>query len=130
MSNLALEYGLIALTPTADHSAKRGYAVKASSTSAALVDDVTDVPFGVIVEGNDTDGKDSIAICGSGLPVKVKLDATPGSVVLGSYLTPTATGTWVLDAGSGDRVQAARALEAGAAGELIMAILLNPIALT
>jgi len=127
MSNLALEYGLVSLTPTADHSDKRGFAVKASTGSAALIAAITDVPLGVITEGAPTSGKDSVAICGSGLVVKVKLDATPGSVVLGSYLTTTATGTFVLDDAAGSRAVTARALEAGAANELIRAVLINPV---
>lgn len=124
--------GVLALTPTADHSGKEGFAVKASGTSAALVAAATDIPLGVVLEGATTAKKDAVALCDGGLAgtVKVKLDATPGTVALGTYLVITATGTATADPGSGARVRHARALEAGAANELIEAVLLTPVALS
>ena len=129
MSKLALEVGIIALTPTADQTHYRGYFVEASSGSAAICNAATDLPIGVIVDGQPTTGQSSIAVA-PGLIVKVKVTGTgPGTIANGTLLTLKADGTVQADAGSGARVQVARALEAGAANELITACLLQPVAL-
>lgn len=131
MSKLALDHGVIALTPTADQSSSRGYFVEASSGSAAIVNAATDDAIGVIVDGQPTTGRSSIALCGSGLVAKVKVTGTsPGTIALGTYLTVKSDGTVQADAGSGGRVRVARALEAGAANELIDAILINTAVLS
>lgn len=130
MSKLALDSGVIALTPTADHTSSRGYFVEASSGSAAIVNAATDLPLGVIVDGQPTTGKSSIALSGSGHVAKVKVTGTsPGTIALGTYLTVKNDGTVQADAGSGARVQVARALESGAANELIDALLINPVSI-
>lgn len=127
----AMDKAIVAMTPTADHSAKRGYFVTAANGQAALVTTpATDDPYGVILDGENTTGKDSIAICGGNAgPVKVKLSANPGTVAAGTRLQLDATtvGTVCADAGTGARVICARALESGAADELIRAILLSPV---
>lgn len=123
--------GIIPLTPTADHTGKEGYFVENSSGSAAICNAATDIPLGVITEGQPTTGKSSIALPCVGRTVKVKVTSdTPGTIALGTYLTVKADGTVQADAGSGSRVRVARALEAGAAGELIEAYLLEPTALS
>jgi hypothetical protein len=126
---IARSNGIIPVTPLADHTGKEGYALLATG---AVCSAVTDIPLGVITEGQPTTGKDAVALCDGGLAgtVKVKLDGTPGTVVTGSYLQITATGTFKLDAGTGNRVLCARALEAGAANELIEAVLFKPTALS
>jgi hypothetical protein len=130
MSKLALDSGIIALTPTADQSSSRGLFVEASSGSAAICNAAADLPIGVIVDGAPTTGKSSIAVA-PGLIVKVKVTGTsPGTIALGTYLTLKNDGTVQADAGSGSRVQVARALEAGAANELIEAVLLPPLTLS
>ena len=130
MSKLAFDSGVIALTPTADQRSSRGIFVEASSGSAAIVNAATDLPIGVIVDGTDTTGKSSIAVS-PGLVVVVKVTGTsPGTINLGTYLTLKADGTVQADAGSGARVQVARALESGAANELISAVLLPPLTLS
>lgn len=127
MSKLAMEQGVIALTPTADHTDSRGYFVEASSGSAAIVNAATDIPLGVIVDGQPTTGKSSIAVS-PGLIVKVKVTGTsPGTINLGTFLTVKNDGTVQADGGSGARVQVARALESGAANELIDAVLITPV---
>ncbi len=127
----AMDKAIVAMTPTADHREKRGFFVTAAAGLAALVvTPATDDPYGVILDGEDTTGKDSVALCGGNAgPVKVKLAAAPGTVVAGTRLQLSATtaGTAGADAGTGARVVCARALEAGEANELIMAILLAPI---
>ena len=129
MSKLALDVGIMAITPTADQTNYRGYFVEASSGSAAICNAATDLPIGVIVDGQPTTGQSSIAVA-SGLAVKVKVTGTsPGTIALGTYLTLKSDGTVQADAGSGARVQVARALESGAAGELITAVLINPVSI-
>lgn len=127
----AMDKAIVAMTPTADHSEKRGFFVTAAAGLAALVTTpATDDPYGVILDGEDTDGKDSVALCGGNAgPVKVKLSASPGTVVAGTRLQLDATtiATACADAGTGARVVCARALETGAANELIKAILLDPV---
>lgn len=130
MSKLAADSAIIALTPTADQTSSRGYFVEASSGSAAIVNAATDLPIGVIVDGQPTTGKSTIAV-GIGLLVKVKVTGTsPGTINLGTYLTVKNDGTVQADAGSGNRVQVARAMESGAANELIDAVLLQPVSLS
>ena len=123
--------GVIPMTPNETHVGKEGFAVKVSSGKAALVTGATDIPIGVILDGEDTAGNSSVAVCElPGGTVRVKLDGTPGTVAVGTYLTITATGTFKADAGSGSRVQCARALQSGAANELIEAILFKPASLS
>lgn len=130
MSKLLLDQGVVALVPTADQSLLRGYFVENSSGSAAVCNAATDLPIGVIVDGQPTTGRSSIAVS-PGLVVPVKVTGTsPGTINLGTYLTLKNDGTVQADAGTGSRVQVARALESGAAGEIISAVLLNPIALS
>jgi hypothetical protein len=131
-SKLAFDNGVIPLAPTADQSALRGYFVENSSGSAAVCNAATDIPLGCIVDGaTSTAGRSAIAICGSGVIAMVKVTGTsPGTITLGTYLTVKNDGTVQADAGSGGRVRVARAVEAGAAGELIAAVLIDPIALS
>lgn len=130
MSKLVYDSGIISLTPTADQTGSRGIFVEASSGSAAIVNAATDLPIGVIVDGALTTGKSSIAV-GIGMVVPVKVTGTsPGTIALGTYLTVKSDGTVQADAGSGNRVQVARALESGAANEIIAAVLLQPVSLS
>jgi hypothetical protein len=121
---------VIPLTPTSDQTGKEGYFVKPSSGKADLSDSAGDLILGVITEGAATTGKSSIALPNFGGTVKVKLNTTPGAVGLGSPLILHTNGTLKLDTGSGSRWRVARALEAGAAGELIEARLIEPTLLT
>lgn len=128
MSKLAYDSGVITITPAADQSANRGFLV---STAGALPSNfTTTLPLGVIVDGQPTTGKSSVAVA-PGLVVKVKLSASPGSVVFGSVLAlDSATpGAVKLSPGAGTaRVEIGRALEAGAANELIDVVLWQPVA--
>lgn len=126
---IARSNAIVPLTPTADHTGKDGYFVLATG---ALVSSATaTLPLGVITEGFDTTGKDSVALPNFAGTVKVKVTtSSPGSIVAGSFLTVKADGTVQLDAGTGSRIQVARAIEAGAAGELIEAYLVHPALLS
>ena len=120
------EEAIIAMTPNEDQRGKEGFAVKVSSGKAALCTAATDIPIGVIVEGENTDGTSSVQVADAGgKPVLVKLDGTPGTVAIGTYLTITATGTF--KATTTATTQCARALQSGAANELIEAVLFRPI---
>jgi len=119
---------VIPITPDADHTGLEGYFIDIDGGESSLSDTVTVAPFGVILEGGKTNGKDSIATPGFGGTVKVKVTGTaPGAIVLGSGLKLAAEdGTVKLDGGTGGGVRVAIALEAGAANELIEARLVEP----
>ncbi len=112
-------------TSAADLSTKAGYFVEASSGAVSVVNAATDNPLGVVVDGVPSGGANAIGL--PGIIAKVKLDGAPGTVALGTYLTVTATGTAKADAATGARVVVARALEAGAADELITAQIIVPV---
>lgn len=119
----ARENAIIPITPAADHSGKEGYAVTTNGTTCAIVSSNASSAFGVIVRGYPTTGKDSVAAFSSGIPVKVKLAASAGTVVLGTKLKVHTDGTFAAsDLGVGD-VIGAIALEDGANNELIDAVL-------
>lgn len=121
---IARSNAIFPLTPTADHTGKEGYFVLATG---ALVSSATStLPLGCITEGQPTTGKDAVALHNFAGTVKVKLGATPGSVVAGSSLVLQADGSTKLDPGTGARIRVARALEAGVAQELIEAVLVDP----
>jgi len=127
---IARQLPIIALTPTADHTGLEGSFILA--TGAIVTSATATLPLGVILEGFTTSQKDSVALPNLSATVKVKLSATPGSVVFGSYLVldGTTLGTVKLDPATGARIQVARALEAGVAGELIEAYLVEPAILS
>lgn len=121
---IARSTAIIPLTPTADHTGLEGSFILATG---ALVSSATaTLPLGLITEGFPVTGKDSVALHNFGGTVKVKLGATPGSVIAGSSLVLQADGTTKLDPGTGARIRVARALEAGVAQELIEAVLVDP----
>lgn len=113
------------ITAPADQRAKEGHFTDAAG---AVVSSATAAPHGLIVDGGDTGGLTTIAPCAGGAPgsFSVKLSAVPGSVVKGSRLVLVNDGTAKLDPGTGARVMVAEAQEAGAAGELIEAVLISP----
>jgi len=124
---LKREYPILSLVPNEDHTSKEGYAVKANSTKAQLVTADTDSPIGVVLDGGPTTGRSAVLLadCSQGT-CRVKLDATPGTVTLGTYLTITASATFKQAVST--KTMCARALEAGAANELIEAVLFRPVA--
>lgn len=116
---------ILPLTPAVDHSDYESYFVKLSAGKAAIVTSATDLPFGVILDGEDTDGQDSIAVCGGNAgPCEVKLN---GIVSKGAYLQLESDGTVITDAETGARVLVGIALESGVAEEKIPAVLITPI---
>lgn len=125
---IARNSAILPLTPTADHTGLEGYFIL---PTGALVSSATAaVPLGVITEGSRINEKDSVALHNFGGTVKVKLGATPGAVIAGSYLVLQADGSTKLDSGAGARIRVARAVEAGVAQELIEAVLIDPVILS
>lgn len=115
---------IVAMTPAADQSDKQGYLVKNSSGDAAIVAATTDLPMGVIVDGETTSGKSSIALLNFSGTVHVKLS---GTVSANDLLQVHSDGTLRVDAAAGARVVVARALEAGVSGDLIEAAFYGPL---
>lgn len=123
---LARTNAIFPVTPAADYTGYEGYFVKAAGNTVTLCTGTTDSPIGVITEGSETTGKCAVAMIGAGLAgtVKVKITASsPGTIVFGSPLELAAEdGTVKLGTGGGATVVAI-AMESGAAGELIEAVL-------
>ena len=117
---------IIALVPSADHSEKEGYFVNLVSGLAALVSATTDLPIGVILEGEGTDGQDSIALQNFGGIVSVKVVGTATAGADGQLNNDGS----VKDDTSGTRVVVCRFLESGTTGALVKAVLYRPLALS
>lgn len=128
MNTIVKEQGILALTPNQDHTGMEGYFVVFSNGNASLSTSATDEVIGVIVDGDITTAKSSVAVNGafSGI-VKVKLQS---SVNQGDYLVLFTDGSVKTDPGTGARRRVARALESGNAAELINAALMPPLALS
>jgi len=130
MSQFARASAVIALTPAADQSAKKGFLVTiAGSTATVHVTSTTTVPAkGVILDGTTTAGKSSVAILGSGIPpVKIKAG---GTITKGDFVSQNTDGTVITDPGTGSRVRVGIALEDGTVDELIEVATLPPVALS
>lgn len=116
---------IIAMTPAVDHSEKIGYFVILTAGLPVVSASAADVPFGVLLDGEEADGVDSIGICGGNFgPAEVKLSA---AVSKGDYLQLHSDGSVIEDAATGARVIVALALEDGVSGALIEAVILTPV---
>ena len=116
--SLTRDTAIFALTPAADQTGKEGYAVKIVAGEAAI-STAHDGNFGVILDGETTSGKSTIASnAGASGTVKVKLS---GTVALGGNLMVHTDGTFKAHAST--KIVAAVAMEAGVADELIEAAL-------
>jgi len=123
--SIARKEAIIALTPAADHSEKEGYFIQLTAGVPVVISSAATVPFGIIIDGEEADGVDSVGVCGGNLPtVRVKLS---GTVAKGDSLQLAADGSAVVDAGSGARVVVGKALEAGVSGDLIETVILTPV---
>jgi hypothetical protein len=116
---------IVPLTPAADHRTYEGYFVNLSAGTAAKSTSATTRPFGLILEGENTDGVDSIAICGGNAgPCLVKAS---GVIAQGAYVQLHTDGSVVTDATSGPRVLVGIALESAVSGDLFECQLITPI---
>lgn len=113
------------LEAAADHSTKRGYFVELSAGKASIVNATTDVPYGLILDGEEAGGQDAIAISGGNVgTVRVKVG---GAVAKGALGQLQNDGSVITDAGTGARVLVCKFMEAGAADELVEAIIFLPV---
>lgn len=129
---LTRDNALIPMTPNEDQTGKEGYAVKVDGTTAnkaVLVTGITNTPFGIIVDGDTTSGKSTVAVAGSfSGTVWAKLSASPGTVNAGTKLEITANGT-LKASGTSTARNIAVALESGSANEMIeAAVIFDPVA--
>ena len=101
---------------------KIGYAVIASSTNkqVILADDANDICLGILTNDNTSGGAVAVALPGE--VCKVKLG---GAVDFGGELKAADGGALVAAGGTGDNNVVAKALEDGASGDLIYAVVMN-----
>jgi len=128
---LARTNAIIPLPTSADYplAGKEGYAVALIDGYASIQDDAAGTPFGVLLEAGDVPGKASVAVLAGGLAgtVRVKLVQAVEAIGTDLQLVGSAGGCgFGPDAGAGERVVTAQALETGAIGELIEAVLFKP----
>jgi len=116
--SLTRDTAIFALTPAADQTGKEGYAVKIAAGEAAI-STAHNGNFGVILDGETTSGKSTIAsMAGASGTVKVKLS---GTVALGEKLMIHTDGTWKAHTSTNN--VSGMAMEAGVADELVEAAL-------
>jgi len=114
----------IALT---DQTPRDGYFVDAAGV---LMASATVAPFGVITDGGAVGGLTTAAVSAGGYrgTLRVKLKASgAGSIAVGTALILVNDGTVKATAGASGSVIVATALEAGVDGELIEAVLMQPV---
>lgn len=108
-----------------DLSAKKGYAAIITSSTVDLVSTPGIGMFGVILDGEIAGGRSTVApFHNSPGTVPVKLNATPGTVTPGVELSVTASGDF--KAAASTEFKCAVAMESGAGGEIIEAVLFKP----
>ncbi|MFO7534720.1 MAG: hypothetical protein R6X19_03395 [Kiritimatiellia bacterium] len=117
--------GIISMTPGADHSEKEGHFVNGSAGKPVVCAAATDKPIGVLLDGEATTGKDTVALCGatSGTCL-VKLGGAATKLSHGELV---AGGTVKNDTGAGARILCCTFLEDGVEGELVEAAIITPI---
>lgn len=107
---------------------KEGYAATIIDGVVYVQDDPVSAPFGVIVEAGPSQATIAISAGGLAGTVRVKLAAAVTTVGRSLSLVSTAQGcAFGPTPGTGARVIVAQAMETGAIGELIEAVLFNPI---
>jgi len=130
----ARDKAVYAFTPATDFGGgdpttnKKGFLVTLANDTATLSASASVHAEGVILDPEGTDGKASIGVLGGNIgPVHVRLG---GTVAKGAKIQQGADGRVVTDAGAGARVVVGLCLEAGVVGELVEAVLKDPISLT
>ncbi|MDR2981997.1 MAG: hypothetical protein LBV12_07085 [Puniceicoccales bacterium] len=118
---------ILPMQSSQDLSEKEGYFIKKDGT---LVTAATDVPHGLILDGEKS-GFAAVAVPGGFAgTAHVKLGPTPGTVDVGTYLVLNADGSANADTGAGARVRVAKATQAGTGDELIEAVIFDPVVFT
>lgn len=118
-----------------DTFGKEGYPVDANSDGTVdLCQDATgNPPFGVVVLGATHPGVVAVAVAAGGVAGTIRVKLLEAVTAPGTYLRLVEVGGAIAfgpDPGTGARVIMAQALEAGAANELIEAVLFRPITYT
>ena len=111
---------------------KEGYAVTLVSDGTVSIhgDAVGGSPFGVLVLGAKYPGKVTVAVAAGGLAGTVRVKLLQAVTEAGSYLklVDSANGcAFGPDPSTGERIVMGQALETGAIGELIEAVIFKPI---
>lgn len=120
---------VIALTPAADYTAKKGYLVDIASETATVSTSATTPAKGVILDTHETAAgyateKISVGILGAvkgTVPMRCG-----GTITKGTLVCQHTDGTIITDAGSGARTAVGIALESGVAGENIEVAPITP----
>jgi hypothetical protein len=125
----ARDNAIIALTPAADYTAKKGYTGTFSSDTFTISTSNTTPATGVILDGNETAAgyateKVSVAIIGS-VKGTIPMRAS-GTITKGARVQQSTDGTIITDAGTGARVVIGVALESAVTGENIEVAPIGP----
>ena len=126
---IARDNAVIALTPAADYSAKKGYLGTFSGDTFTVSASATSPATGVIIDPNETAAgyateKVGVAIIGAvkgSVPMRLG-----GSVTKGARVKQHTDGTVITDA-AGERVVVGIALETGVSGENIEVAPVGPL---
>lgn len=119
---------VLSLVPNETHVDKEGYLVRVASGKAALSASATVEADGVILDGEATTGKSSVALLGGNIGlIRMKLT---GAVSQGGRLIQHTDGTVKADTATGARVVVAKAIEDGVDGELVAVLPCTPIVYT
>jgi hypothetical protein len=115
-----------------DLTGKEGFPVwidTPTKTARLVADAMFYWPFGVVVQGRPAAEKSSIAVSAAGLAGTVRVKLLQDVPYIGDWLQLVEVNDQVAfgpDAGSGSRIIMGMALEPGAAGELIEAVIWLP----
>lgn len=118
------EKAVIALTPAADYSAKEGYFVTHDGTTATVVSSAATKPDGIILNGETTAGKVSVALQKFGGIVSAKAG---GTCTAGgpAYLKSDGT-VYDIQAGAATYIRVGEFVSSGVSGDLVKIVLTDP----
>lgn len=122
----ALSEPIVTAAAAADYTAKKGYGVTLSGTTATVNASASTHHHGIIGEPGDT-GEEVSVILPAG---QVVFLPAGGTIAAWDGIVQHSDGTFITDPGSGARVSCGRALEAAVAGDLFRAQYQRPISLS
>ena len=128
MSKFVRDSAVYPFTPATDMTNNKGYTVTLAGETATLSASATVPAEGVVLDGEPTTGKASVAILGAGIPpVLMKCS---GTITKGDKVAQHTDGRIKTDPGTGARVVLGIAMEDGVADELIEVATFTPITFT